>query len=201
MGSGHMTAPFANDYQLRLVATSDARACATCFKPSTLVLVNTNKADFFYVCPGHLQDVNYASPKVPEEYNELVKEKAKLTADLALCRAELEKVKPYVWTKYTKMWGSKGEKKETGEEDESAALEAKIEAGNKRMDELTRTIADFKFKNYTLHKDVYKIRINKHLQAKAKVQRQAQLAQPGFFPSVPTGAPSGAQGTSEAKQP
>lgn len=59
-------APFPNVYTRRLVADTAAKGCDICYKPSTTVLITPDKLDFFYVCPVHLQDANFASPIVDQ---------------------------------------------------------------------------------------------------------------------------------------
>ncbi|KHN94371.1 uncharacterized protein MAM_07800 [Metarhizium album ARSEF 1941] len=61
-----MSAPFPNLYTHRKVAGGAARPCDVCYKPSTSVLITPDKKDFFYVCPSHLKDTYFCSPKIDE---------------------------------------------------------------------------------------------------------------------------------------
>jgi hypothetical protein len=62
-----MSAPFPNVYTHRKVADTSSKACDICYKPSTSVLITPDKKDFFYVCPIHLKDRYFCTPKIDED--------------------------------------------------------------------------------------------------------------------------------------
>ncbi|KAG6038822.1 hypothetical protein E4U41_003608, partial [Claviceps citrina] len=84
-----MSVPFPNLYTHRKVADTAAKACDVCYKPSSSVLITADKkvmgADFFYVCPAHLQDTYFCTPKIDEPALQARREKA--------LAAETEKLK------------------------------------------------------------------------------------------------------------
>lgn len=56
-----MAALFSNLYHLRQVASASSSPCVICYKSVDRVLVTPDKKDFFYVCPKHLEDRNFAT--------------------------------------------------------------------------------------------------------------------------------------------
>lgn len=100
-----MSAPFPNAYTSRLVAASDSKACLVCFKPTTTVLVASNKVDFFYICSSHLKDKAFAEPIHPEEYLELIKERDNIEKKVKTLTLQASKIKPYSWNKVMSNFG------------------------------------------------------------------------------------------------
>lgn len=64
--------PFPNKYHVKLVASLDSKACLICYKPATTVLLADGNGDFFYTCPQHLLDNQFANAIHPQEYTELL---------------------------------------------------------------------------------------------------------------------------------
>lgn len=199
-----MAAPFPNNYHLRLVAQSDARACAVCYKPTTTVLVNDNKLDHFYICASHTNDAQFAAPVHPPEYVEFLEQQKTLKEKVAQLEQDVERLKPYMWNRVVNNipgWSKAEAPKESKDVDPANAksndekhklYRAQLGENSLSLAEVDAKIAGFKFKSYVLNKDIYKIRINNYLQAKVRQRRQQELHSPGFFPSVPTagvGAP------------
>lgn len=176
--------PFANEYALRMVAENDSKACNTCYKPTNTVLLSSNQKDFFYVCEQHLKDETFATAVQPEEYKELIKEKAKLTGDLAQWKYDMDKIKPYAWTKLVSNL-SLSKEKDGKENEEYKELSIKIMANNERLNQLNEQIKNYKFKQYKLDKDIYKIRINNFIQMQMNKKRQQKIHSTNYFPSVP----------------
>ncbi|KAG6012868.1 hypothetical protein E4U43_007607 [Claviceps pusilla] len=71
-----MSVPFPNLYTHRKVAETAAKACDVCYKPSSSVLITADKKDFFYVCPTHLKDTYFCTPKIDEAAIKAKREKA-----------------------------------------------------------------------------------------------------------------------------
>lgn len=70
-----MSAPFPNLYTHRKVAETSSKACDICYKPSTSVLITPDKKDFFYVCPIHLKDRYFCTPKIDEDAQKAKRER------------------------------------------------------------------------------------------------------------------------------
>lgn len=187
--------PFPNEYLLRLVADSDSKACTVCYKPTTSVLVASNQGDFFYICPAHLKDGSFSSPIHPESYAKLLTEEKELEKKVVVANETAEANKPYSWNKIMTSMGwkstktteeaSKDAETKTKEKTYEALLAELIEL-KKQLATLKESIANFKFKNYKLNGDIYKMRINNHIQARVKAKRQQEMQDPSFFPSAPT---------------
>lgn len=174
---------FPNEYNMRKVATPDSKACFICYKPTETVLVSQNKADFFYVCAGHLLDSLFAEPIHEELYKKLVLQKEELEKQVPVKEEKALLLKPYIWNKLAKSDPEKDKK----------YTEA-VEAVNKAKEELAQIeneIAQFTFKRYTLNADVHKLRIQgiqRTRNERARQQKlQADLQSETFFPQVPKG--------------
>jgi len=55
-----------NVWYHRKVADTAQKACMICFKPSSSVLITPDNKDYFYICPAHLKDRNFAVPTEDE---------------------------------------------------------------------------------------------------------------------------------------
>lgn len=183
---------FPNQYQTRMVAEKDSKACTLCFKPSTTVLISQNKVDFFYVCPLHLKDEHFCRPVHPDEYKELETKRDELETKIGRTRKRVEELKPYAWNILASM-GSKAEPdkaKDAGdnqdkpkETHESAKQEVRKLEGE--LVEINAGISNYKFKEYILDKDIYRMRTQGHAQTKIRAKKQQEMHKPGYFPSAP----------------
>ncbi|KAF4490452.1 AAA-ATPase vps4-associated 1 domain containing protein [Fusarium agapanthi] len=100
-----MATTFPNIYTLRKVAETAAKACDICYKSSTSVLITPDQKDFFFVCPVHLKDRYFCTPKIDEEAAKRKREK------------ELEEEKERVKKEYEEKQKKKKEKEEKKEKD------------------------------------------------------------------------------------
>ena len=107
--SAVMSALFPNLYTHRKVAETSSKACDICYKPSTSVLITPDKKDFFYVCPIHLKDRYFCTPKIDEDAL-----KAKRERELA---EETERLKKEYEEKQKKK-KEKQEKAKNGDKDD-----------------------------------------------------------------------------------
>ncbi|CAK7913280.1 VPS4-associated protein 1 [[Candida] anglica] len=185
-----MSAPFLNKYTLREVAASDSKSCYVCYKPTVKVLISDNKVDFFYICSSHLKDTSFANAIHPEEYENIVKEKAKLIIKVTDLESEISKL-GYNWDFINKIpgLGSKDKDKvEVKESDKKDAKTLQLELSKARteVEEFTAKLKDFPFKEYNLDQNIYRNRLRGHIQVKANQKRQQELSKPGFFPSAPS---------------
>lgn len=206
------SAPFPNTYISRLVASSDSKACSICYKPTTTVLVSSNNADFFYICSSHLKDKAFAEPIHPDDYLTLIKEKSELESQIKSLNKKAELIKPYSWNKVVSNFGwskpSEEDDKVTKEKDDAEkdapASEGKTSAVSKveqksyedllkeskeigkKVVKINDSIATFKFRNFKLDTNVYRMRINSVLQTQTRMKRQKEIQNPDFFPLAPS---------------
>ncbi|KEF61816.1 uncharacterized protein A1O9_03386 [Exophiala aquamarina CBS 119918] len=85
-----MAAPFPNTYHLRTVASTSAKSCYICLKPSEKVLITPNNKDFFYICASHLSDRGFASPVVDAEAEAAKKKKELMDKEIQKVKEEYE---------------------------------------------------------------------------------------------------------------
>ncbi|KAI0013165.1 DUF1742-domain-containing protein [Xylariaceae sp. FL0662B] len=110
---------FPNIWHHRKVASTSARGCEICFKPSTSVLVTPENKDFFYVCPGHLKDSKFCSPIIDHE---AIAARKKKEAD-----DELERVKKEYEDKQRKKNEKEANKGKDSEDKDAKKTEKKDE--------------------------------------------------------------------------
>jgi hypothetical protein len=133
-------APPKNLYHRRLVADSAAKACWICFKPSATVLATPEPYDYFYICPGHLKDPNFAIAKDAEDLAEKKRQEAVEKEIEAVKREFEEKMRKKLdrrkQKEYEKQSGevdtSKDAKKE--DEDDEKAKDAKVKELEKKKE-------------------------------------------------------------------
>ncbi|KAG5971585.1 hypothetical protein E4U58_007384 [Claviceps cyperi] len=188
-----MSAPFPNLYAHRKVAEAAAKACDICFKPSTSVLITADKKDYFYVCPTHLKDTYFCTPKIDEAAIKAKKEKA--------LAEEIEKVKKEYQEKQQKK-KEKHDGKKSGEEDKSPTkVEHKgkdSKTGLKESDETdgkSSVVEDTPMTQeepriFELKSTFYEQRLRRRRQAEAAKRDKERAAQVGNFPSVPSEPPT-----------
>lgn len=188
---------FPNHYHRRMVAESDASPCTLCYKPSSTVLVSDNKVDFFYVCPQHLKDELFSSVVAPQEYKELERQKRELEDRVAAKTKRVEELKPKSWNIFSGLLGlaQDGEKEKDGEKatektkekasDPYTVAKEELRELTREMGEADAKIANYVFKDYTLNKDIYKMRTQNYVLSKIRAKKQQEMHSPGFFPSVP----------------
>ncbi|UNI15952.1 hypothetical protein JDV02_002434 [Purpureocillium takamizusanense] len=189
-----MAAAFPNVYAHRKVAEASARACDICYKPSTSVLITPDKKDFFYVCPVHLKDKNFALPKIDEEAV-----KAKREKELA---EETEKLKKEYEERQRKKKDKEAKKKEDKDKDKGSKDDKDKDKDKEKTkdDKSTDDVAEEKDSGpstpqeeeprvFELKSAFYQQRLLKKRQAGAAKRDRERASQPGYFPSVPTGLP------------
>ncbi|KAG6057366.1 hypothetical protein E4U17_001402 [Claviceps sp. LM77 group G4] len=188
-----MSVPFPNLYAHRKVAETAAKACDICFKPSTSVLITADKKDYFYVCPTHLKDAYFCTPKTDEAAIKAKKEKA--------LAEEIEKVKKEYQEKQQKK-KEKEEAKKNGEGDKSSAKDEDkgkdSKPDSKESDETnskSSVVEDTPMTQeepriFELKSTFYEQRLRRRRQAEAAKRDKERAAQVGNFPSVPSEPPT-----------
>ena len=96
-----------------------------CYKPSTSVLVTPDSKDFFYICPSHLKDRNFAVP-TEEEAKALEERRKKEELD-----KEIEKIKAEYEEKLKKKKDKKKGKDSKEEKKDENKREEQLEAEKK----------------------------------------------------------------------
>ncbi|KAJ2978498.1 hypothetical protein NQ176_g3787 [Zarea fungicola] len=185
-----MSALFPNIYDHRKVAEASAKSCDICYKMSTSVLITPDKKDFFYVCAVHLKDRYFCTPKIDEEAVKAKREK------------ELEAEKERVKKEYEEKQKKKKQKEKEKEEKEKNKDQDKKD-DKKKDDKTDDDDSDKKDKNdsddtpmeeeprtFELKAAFYQQRLQRRRQAEAAKRDREKALQPGYFPSVPTDAPS-----------
>ncbi|CAH0048451.1 unnamed protein product [Clonostachys solani] len=195
-----MATPFPNIYTHRKVAETSSKACDVCYKPSTSVLITPDKKDFFYICPVHLKDPNFATPKIDEEAVKAKREK------------ELAEEKEKLMKEYEERQKKKKEKEKEKEKDKDGKDKAKDKDEDKNKDEdkdKDKAKADdendtpteeeprvFELKQLfpqlliVILSVFYQQRIQKKRQAEVAKRDRERASQPGYFPSVPSDLPT-----------
>ncbi|TFB01619.1 hypothetical protein CCMA1212_006561 [Trichoderma ghanense] len=186
-----MAAPFPNLYTHRKVAESAAKACDVCYKPSSSVLITPDKKDFFYICPAHLKDRYFCTPKIDEDAakakreKELAEEKEKLVKEYQeKLRKKKEKEKEKEKSKDKDK--DKDEEKDESKEDKESKEEA--ESGAKNGGDETPKQED-EPRVFELKSTFYQQRLQRKRQAEAAKRDRERASQPNYFPSVPTEPP------------
>ncbi|KAF2461423.1 AAA-ATPase Vps4-associated protein 1-domain-containing protein [Lineolata rhizophorae] len=205
-----------NVWHHRRVAENSAKACWICYKPSSSVLITPDNKDFFYVCPGHLKDRNFAIPDA-DEAAAFAERKKKEEMD-----REIEAVKKEYEEKKRKKKEKRKEKdKEKGKVEDNkkdkAAEKANEEEDKKDAEELEAKVgylylfSTFCFlileqinsiskgeqkpdegpRIFSLHKKFFQMRLDRIKNAETARRNRERMSRPGAFPSVPSGDPSG----------
>ncbi|KAJ6440628.1 AAA-ATPase vps4-associated protein 1 domain-containing protein [Purpureocillium lavendulum] len=185
-----MSTQFPNVYTHRKVAEASARACDICYKPSTSVLITPDKKDFFYVCPVHLKDKNFATPKIDEEAVKAKREK-ELAEETEKLKKEYEERQRKKKEKESKKKDDKDKDKDKDRDDKDAKDDDKDKDkdGNEK-DEGTSTPQEEEPRVFELKSAFYQQRLLKKRQAEAAKRDRERVSQPGYFPSVPRDMPS-----------
>ncbi|KAG7193942.1 uncharacterized protein KQ657_005141 [Scheffersomyces spartinae] len=187
--------PFPNLYRSRLVSENDLRSCVVCFKFTTTVMLADNKADFFYVCAGHLKDTNFCDPIHSDEYLGWIRERDRLYKRISELKRKMD---DEAWNKYlpTKWIGKSRAKDEDknkhkadddDDDDEKKTDEVMMKKMNKELETVLDKISGYSSKDFKLNKDVYRMRLQRYHNQKVQAKRQQEIqSDPGFFPQVPT---------------
>ncbi|GKU02766.1 unnamed protein product [Fusarium langsethiae] len=185
-----MSTTFPNLYTHRKVADSAAKACDICYKSSTSVLITPDKKDFFFVCPVHLKDRYFATPKIDEEAakkkreKELEEEKERVMKEYE----EKQKKKKEKESKKDKDDKDKDDKDKDKDKDKEKDKDEKKDEGNNK--EESSPTPEEEPRVFELKTAFYQQRLLKKRQAEAAKLDRERSSKPGYFPSVPSDAPS-----------
>lgn len=171
-----------------------------CYKPSDHVLITSNNLDFFYICYQHLLDEHFASHGPDPKYDQLVKEKNALSLLVEELSAQVQKAKPSVFSNIPgfKSNQSTDNKKEASSKDTPAKdynqLVNDKQENEAKLQQVTQQVEQFKFKQYKLNQDFYKMRVKLYINKRVNEKRMKDMNNPGFFPSTPTNVPGSVGG-------
>ncbi|RDA95998.1 hypothetical protein CP533_5919 [Ophiocordyceps camponoti-saundersi (nom. inval.)] len=190
-----MSAPFLNLYTHRKVAESSAKSCDICYKPSTSVLITPDSKDFFYVCPAHLKDRYFCTPKIDEDAIKAKREKA-LAEEMERLKEEYEEKQRKKKEKEKDKEKDKDKKEDKGKEEDEKKDKEKDEkakqSGQDKDGKSTEAAADTQDEEprvFELKSAFYQQRLQKKRQAEAAKRDRERASQPNYFPSVPTDVP------------
>lgn len=183
-----------NLYFRRLVADSGAKACFVCYRPSSTVLISEDNSDWFYVCPGHLNDTKFAIPKDAEDIAKK-KHEEEIEKEIAAVKKEFEeKMRKKMDRRRQKEYEKDGtkpkeEKKKEENEDEKdeKEKEEKLKELEKKKEPEKAKIEGNRI--FELHKQFYQIRQQKKRDTEQAKRNRDRLRNPTAFPVVPKGQP------------
>ncbi|KAJ3520309.1 hypothetical protein NM688_g9181 [Phlebia brevispora] len=187
---------FANLYYKRAVGTP--RACYVCYKPTTTVLATINTVDFVYVCDTHLTDPGFAT-----EVKDTNADAAGGPKKAELSPEEIAKVKEE-WEERQKRKQEKAKEKEKEEKekekdkdgkekDDKDSKEASKEKESKKSASKSppptsppsSTPATPSHPKYTLHRDIFSMRVAEHRRRRQTAQAQALAPRLPGAPKAP----------------
>ncbi|KAH6632860.1 VPS4-associated protein 1 [Chaetomium tenue] len=184
---------FPNIYTHRKVAETKAKSCDICFKISSSVLITPDNKDWFYVCPAHLKDIGFCTPKIDQAAIE-ARKKRELDEEVERVKKEYEekqKKKKEKDEKGNKKDDKKDDKKEdtkdgTGEDkqttqDKTESAQEGATASPVDEEEEPRV--------FELKSAFYQQRVNRKRQAEIAKRNRERMRDPTFFPSVPKNLP------------
>ncbi|EQK97900.1 hypothetical protein G6O67_004542 [Ophiocordyceps sinensis] len=179
-----MTAPFPNQYTHRKVADASAKSCDICYKLSTSVLITPDNKDFFYVCPIHLKDVNFCTPRIDEDAVKARREK-----ELA---EETKKLKKEYEERQHRKKENESKDNESKEKEKKDTKDQKEDNGKGEDEERDEAVAapqEQEPRVFELKSAFYKQRIQRKRHTEVAKRDRERASQPNYFPSVPTDLP------------
>ena len=113
-----------NIWHHRKVADTSSKGCFICYKPTSSVLTTPDNKDYFYICPAHLKDRNFALPTEDEaKAIEEKKKKEALDKEIQLVKKEYEEKLQRKKEKSKKKDAEKDKAEKKEEEQDEAKLE------------------------------------------------------------------------------
>ncbi|KAK0737836.1 VPS4-associated protein 1 [Schizothecium vesticola] len=187
---------FPNVYAHRKVAETSAKSCDICFKPSTSVLITTDSKDFFYICPSHLKDAGFCTPKIDQAAVE-ARRKKELDDEVARVKKEYEekqRKKKEEKEKKDKEKKDKDKDKSKKDKDKKEEDDKKDKPEEKEAEKLTAAAAaevaeEEEPRLFELKSAFYQQRLGRKRQIEMAKRNRERLQDPTFFPSVPKNLP------------
>ncbi|RKF64690.1 UPF0589 protein C32H8.01c [Golovinomyces cichoracearum] len=177
-----MASPFPNLYTHRQVASTAAKPCEICSKPSTSVLLASGNKDFFYVCSVHLKDKGFCRPF--QKQNSVTAQKNQALNNEIL-RLKLE----YDQKKDKKQTEDRKEQETKEKITEKIDLKGTEQKSTDKKKDLSSVSSVEETKDFVLLDIFYQQRINKKRHIEILKQRNERLLNPNLFPEVPKNTP------------
>ncbi|ESA42036.1 hypothetical protein GE21DRAFT_10577 [Neurospora crassa] len=187
---------FPNLYTHRKVAETKAKSCDICYRLSTSVLITADNKDFFYICPSHLKEPAFCTPKIDTEAIEARKKK-ELEEEIERVKKEYEEKKKKKEEEKGKEADKEKEKdKKDGEKskDKDEKKDEKDQENSKGSRSTSREgtkspPVEEEPRIFELKPTFYQQRLLKKRQAEIAKRNRERLQDPTFFPSVPKNLP------------
>ncbi|KAK4034944.1 hypothetical protein C8A01DRAFT_48774 [Parachaetomium inaequale] len=182
---------FPNVYTHRKVAETKAKSCDICFKLSASVLITPDNKDWFYVCPAHLKDTGFCTPKIDHAAVE-ARKKRELEEEVERVKKEYEEKQKKKKEKEEKAAkkdeaGDKKSKDDKADEDKQKTAD-KTEPKND--DSAASPVDDEEEPRvFELKSTFYQQRLNRKRQVEIAKRNRERMQDPTFFPSVPKNLP------------
>ncbi|TKX18536.1 ATPase-like protein 17 [Elsinoe australis] len=171
----------------RRVADASARACMVCYKPSASVLITPDNKDYFYICPAHLKDRNFALPTEEEaKAIEERKKKEEMDNEIENIKKEYEEKLKRKQEKKKGKDDKKEEKKDEEKTEDQLEKEKQDKINAVSKQEGTAKVEDGP-RVFRLQKNFYNMRLEKRRAAEMAKRNQERLRNPATFPAVPSG--------------
>ncbi|KAK3385629.1 VPS4-associated protein 1 [Podospora didyma] len=186
---------FPNVYTHRKVAETSAKSCEICYRPSTSVLITTDNKDWFYVCPSHLKDKGFCTPKIdPAEVE--ARKKRELDEEIARVKKEYEE-KQKKKKKEEDEKNEKDKKDNDKKDDKEKDKDTKSDDDKKedktdsvgKDDATSPTVEEEEPRVFELKNMFYQQRVQKKRQIEIAKRNRERMQDPTFFPSVPRNLP------------
>ncbi|VBB80648.1 Putative protein of unknown function [Podospora comata] len=181
---------FPNEYTHRKVAETSAKSCEICYKPSSSVLITSDSKDWFYVCPSHLKDTGFCTPKIDHAAIEARKKK-ELEDEIERVKKEYEEKQKKKKEKAEKK-EDKDDKDDKDEKDDTKKTDDKDKdkaAATKKEETSVSPAEEEEPRVFELKPTFFQQRLFKKRQAEIAKRNRERLRDPNYFPSVPKNLP------------
>ncbi|KAL2022180.1 hypothetical protein VTK56DRAFT_6009 [Thermocarpiscus australiensis] len=185
---------FPNVYTHRKVAETSAKSCEICFKPSSSVLITPDNKDWFYVCPAHLKDPGFCTPKIDQAAIE-ARKKRELEEEIDRVKKQYEERQKKKKEKKADEGGKKEEADDKTDKDGKPGDTKKTEdraepAGGGKVDANPPVVEEEEPRVFELKSMFYQQRLNRKRQAEIARRNRERMQDSNYFPSVPKNLPS-----------
>ncbi|KAK2074195.1 hypothetical protein P8C59_008419 [Phyllachora maydis] len=187
------------------VAETSSRSCEICYKLTASVLITPDNKDFFYVCPQHLKDANFCTPKIDQAAVE-ARKRREMDEEVARVKKEFEeKQRKKKEKEQDKDKDKEKEKKDKDKEkeeekekekekekrkDEQADAKGEDRNGDKQNPNETRHLEPIdEPRVFELKSSFYQQRLSRKRQMELAKRNRERIQDPSFFPSVPRDLP------------